>query len=925
MTIRQYSAAIVHNAYFFLIVTAITGTHAYAESHIQSSDSAPTTVNNPNKFTDEITVTARKREESLQNVPISISVFSDKAMRDRNINSAYGLSAFTPNFSFSPNLGRRLDVPNIRGQFGPLISSVEPNASFFIDGVYVSGSIATTSLANLERVEVLRGPQSAQFGRATFSGAVNYITRKPTEEFISEINTKIGEDGTYELGAWASGPASLGVPWLEDKLFYFAGADWQEWDGEWRNTLQDGQVDSSAQNQFAGRFYWRNNVLEAGDPPCSASSLSPLFDPTGPAGCAPTIGDNTKVGGEQTKVGTFRLDFRPTDSFELKVKYERGDAADDHYSYLFVPPNENNNCFNRAPGTGDILDPNGVAGTRSGGFICGPLTDSGFSNVINIPNLLRGVVTRPPSTPGQNVASGNSPTPTGEPIPTPQGVPFLGLRAETRRFLMEMNWDIYDYALTTRYSHSFADTEYVRDLDRSYALGPAATGLFESYRNELNNDDSIEIRLGSPDDQFIRWQIGYYFFDFDQDTYQRDLNGFARFALTDVGKQFTRNNAIFGSIDWDIKDNLTFSFEGRYAEDEKQRVSAIDPDPSSETFGEKLLAEDVWYDFSPRVSLTWQISEDISTYAQWAVGRKPGGFNFPFFDFDVGPDAFINADGSPNTEPFIEPEEAKTYEIGAKGTFLDGRLIANTALFYIDWKNQAVNKSTCIPLKNPLLPCETQNIVVNVGQSEVLGAELEISWFVTEALSLTAAYGFTDSEITGGFVDDELSELLCPTTCYTEFPVGDPQEGIRTPAAQAEFDSLGNVVGKKAPFVPRHNLALSALYEKEMAGDVGWFARNDWLYESKRYSTVSNLAWAPSQWVWNARVGVESELFTISLYLDNITNEKSPIQIQDFPLFDESAGYLDTSANALGVVSQRAFSIAPRRSRNAGLTAQFRF
>ena len=110
MTIRQYSAAIVHNAYFFLIVTAITGTHAYAESHIQSSDSAPTTVNNPNKFTDEITVTARKREESLQNVPISISVFSDKAMRDRNINSAYGLSAFPPNFSFSPNLGRRLDL-----------------------------------------------------------------------------------------------------------------------------------------------------------------------------------------------------------------------------------------------------------------------------------------------------------------------------------------------------------------------------------------------------------------------------------------------------------------------------------------------------------------------------------------------------------------------------------------------------------------------------------------------------------------------------------------------------------------------------------------------------------------------------------------------------------------------------------------------
>ncbi len=911
----------------FLAIPAIT----FAQE-LPDANQATRVTAEENDSADEITVTARKREESLQDVPISISVFNDKALRDRNINSAYNLSAFTPNFSFSPNLGRRLDVPNIRGQFGPLIGSTSPNASFFVDGVYVSGSIATTSLANLEQVEILRGPQSAQFGRATFSGAVNYITRKPTDKLMSEVNAKIGEDGTYELGAWASGPLPINVPALEDKLFFFAGADWQEWDGEWRNNLKPGQVDSAALDPFNGPFVWRNNVQKAGDPPCSDASRSPLFDPSGPAGCAPTAGDNSKVGGEETKVGTLRLDYRPTDYLEFKLKYERGDAADDHYSYLFVPPNEINNCYHRDP-DGNNKDPDRIAGTRSGGFICGPLTNEGFTNQINIPNFQRGVVTRPPSAPGRNVATGNLPTLTGEPIPTPKLAPFLGLRAETRRLLFESNADFGEYTLTARYAHSFADSEYVRDLDRSYALGPVTTGLFEGYRNEKNNDDSIEVRLASPVDQRFRWQFGYYLYDFDQDLHQRDTNGFARFVITNVGKQFTNNNAFFGSFDLDIRDDWTLAFEGRYAEDEIVRISAPfeDEDPTSPTFGDNIniVAEDTWYAFSPRITISHQVSDDLTTYAQWAVGDKPGGFNFPYFDFDVGPDAFFNADGSPNTRPFIEAEEAKTYEIGAKGTFFDGRLTANTAFFYIDWKNQAVNVLDCIPVKPTLnedgeviaqLPCEDQNVVVNVGKSEIWGAELELNWFVTEALSLTAAYGFTDSEITGGYVDDELAELRCRERCYETF-TDDEGNVLRTDEAQAIFDDRGNVIGNKAPYVPKHNLALSALYQAQLNSKLNWFMRNDWLYESKKYSTVSNLNWAPALWVWNGRAGVESDTFTIALYVDNITNEKSPIQIQDFPLFDASAGYNIGG----GVIFQRAFSIAPRRTRNFGMTANFRF
>ena len=299
-------------------VCALSPTLLLAQTDNDSSG-PPTTQQNTATIrtanTDEITVTARKREESLQDVPISISVFNDKAMRDRNIGSAYDLSAFTPNFSFSPNLGRRLDVPNIRGQFGPLISSVEPNASFFVDGVYISSSIATTSLANVEQVNVLRGPQSTQFGRATFSGAVDYITRKPTNELEGEINAKFGADGTREIGGWTSGPVPL-EGYFNEKLFYFAGASLQKWDGEWRNRLLPGQVDSAEQVLFAnlGAQYWRNNVQLPGDPPCSANSLPPLFDPDGPPGCAPTHWRRHRSGrprhedrNAKTRISAYRL------------------------------------------------------------------------------------------------------------------------------------------------------------------------------------------------------------------------------------------------------------------------------------------------------------------------------------------------------------------------------------------------------------------------------------------------------------------------------------------------------------------------------------------------------------------------------------------------------------------------------------------
>ncbi|TDJ43492.1 MAG: hypothetical protein E2O52_10330, partial [Gammaproteobacteria bacterium] len=180
---------------------------------------------------DELIVTARKTEENLQQVPISISAFSGDQMRERGILNNYDVAAFTPNFSTSQRVGRDLDRPTIRGMANPG-SRGEPNASYFIDGTFVAASISTATTQSMERVEVLRGPQSAQFGRATFSGAVNYVTRKPSDEFETELNVRYGTSDDSMLGGWASGPV------FTDKLLFLVSASYEEYGGQWNNNLQ---------------------------------------------------------------------------------------------------------------------------------------------------------------------------------------------------------------------------------------------------------------------------------------------------------------------------------------------------------------------------------------------------------------------------------------------------------------------------------------------------------------------------------------------------------------------------------------------------------------------------------------------------------------------------------------------------------------
>jgi len=157
---------------------------------------------------DEITVTARKREENLQSVPISISAFTDEDLRVRGVIDLETLADQTPGLSFGTSGAITSRRAIIRGMSQQTRVGDETNVATFVDGVYTPGfSGAEFFGANgLERIEVLKGPQSALYGRNSFAGAINYVTAKPTFDYEYGGQLTVGDGERRGLTAFVSGP-----------------------------------------------------------------------------------------------------------------------------------------------------------------------------------------------------------------------------------------------------------------------------------------------------------------------------------------------------------------------------------------------------------------------------------------------------------------------------------------------------------------------------------------------------------------------------------------------------------------------------------------------------------------------------------------------------------------------------------------------
>ena len=280
---------------------------------------------------EEIVVTARKRDENIQDIPISITAFSASDLARKNLQEMTDISLFTPGFNFENFGGYGSTAPVIRGATQVAATGrAQQNVSFFLDGVYLPRSYITDmGFADMERIEVVKGPQSARYGRNAFMGAINYVSRKPSEEWEIDASFTAGNFSRYD-GYIAAGGAI--VP---EKLKVRAFYDQSKFDGSWKNSHPFSDID---------------------------------FD--GP-------GTDDRLGGFDKKTYGVSFQFTPTESLTIDASYRNYDVDKEHQAQNWFGELDAESNLLNCGADNAVVRPPGTPGFGGGGnwsrLFCGEI------------------------------------------------------------------------------------------------------------------------------------------------------------------------------------------------------------------------------------------------------------------------------------------------------------------------------------------------------------------------------------------------------------------------------------------------------------------------------------------------------------------------------------------------------------------------
>ena len=210
---------------------------------------------------EEIKVTARKREEGLQDTPIAVSVFSSESLEARGVQRIDEIAGLTPNMSFD-NINTNGGGGNSAAVFlrgvgqRDFLPSADPGVGIYVDGVYYARSVGSVlDIIDIDRVEVLRGPQGTLFGRNTTGGAISIHTQKPHEEFEGKVRVRVGIDDRLDV------LGKVNVP-MSDNLYMSATVAKFDQDGFVVNPLNGMDTGDDDTLAFRGALRWQANNFE---------------------------------------------------------------------------------------------------------------------------------------------------------------------------------------------------------------------------------------------------------------------------------------------------------------------------------------------------------------------------------------------------------------------------------------------------------------------------------------------------------------------------------------------------------------------------------------------------------------------------------------------------------------------------------------
>jgi iron complex outermembrane recepter protein len=677
---------------------------------------------------EEVIVTAQRREETLQKVPASISVFSGEKLDAANIKDVRGYFMQTPNVTFQEegkSGPRSVDIA-MRG-----ISNIGGRVNAF--GIYLDGfNIANGSqegavnpaFEDIERVEVLRGPQGTFFGRNATGGALNITTKAPGPQFEGQVKSHYGSYGTWGMTGMVNAPV------VEDKFFIRAMVNYEESDGFVRNVNPaGGSSDYQLSNmKLAGRLLLTDSLTL--DLSIYAtredSGLSPLI-PTGVLGA-----DTASIVGTTVPVSD-GLDFYPSNT--SRVNHDQ--------------PLEQNN----------------------------DLTIGNFR-----------------------------------------------LRYEGEGFEVH---SITGYMDTRR--------DYMDDLD--FTSEPLLTQKID----DSSRTWSEELRVQSSGDGPWVWTVGALYAEDVSDVLHEVRSGTGGFFglpnafPIDVVVEDTRAKswAMFAQTTWHVLDRLALTVGGRYSNDELEQTSAgIGFGTPKQNNRGKVSFSDV----SPRFSVSYDLTDDVTSYLTASKGYKAGGLQF----------------NAALPQQSYDKEELWNYELGLRSYWLDHKLMLNATVFQMDWKDLQVESSATVvdPDTNAIIVIDA---TLNAASATSRGAELELSARPTQALQLDAAVGYLDAK-------------------FDEFP--------NAIVSGEEVD----LSGKRVIRSPKWTLSSNAQYDFPLAdlisADTLGYVRAEWSYRSKATPNMPSLVRSGFPFdidafqVVNLRTGMRTDAWALEAFLENALDEE---------------------------------------------------
>ena len=674
---------------------------------------------------EEVVVTARKRDESFSDVPMTVNVFTERNIEDAGIKRPADYIALVPNMTLveTQNAGNAFVV--IRGISQARNS--EPSVAVLVDGVLESNPAEfNQELFDLEQIEVLKGPQGALYGRNAIGGAIIITTRDPADALEGQVRLGYGNENSLRAQAALGGP--LGD---SDTLKFRVSANYFETDGFLDNEYLGGKVDPVQDVSARARLLWE-----------------------------------------------------PSETFAADLRFS-GSWLDTRALYFVIPrDNEANpvSSFTTPPDANDVTTP------------------------ITLDN------------PGINTRD-----------------------LYTGALKLDFETGLGTVTSVTAYN----STEEVLTGD-AYDFRPAANSVFMALLGtDLNQSQfldvssySQELRVTSKPGERLSWIAGAYFIHTDRfistgnmvDTgagvfpvYREPrLSGPNPSATYLADSQDNDAWAVFGDVTVALTEQLELDVALRYDEDRRENTTetppAFLPDPSAST-GE--VRTHTFSEWQPKATLRYKPNDSLTLFGGWSRGFRSGGFN------QTGVGAVADASGIAGVNDLFEAEVADTWEVGIKGTSPDARFSGSISLF----QTESTNGYFFVFL--------AANSTQNLGNldADYKGGEIELTWRPVDSLQFNAAYGVTDSEITG---------------------MEDP-----------------SVIGNQAPLVAEDTLNLGAQYTAPLGGgDLSLLIRADYQRIGETWWEPYNVTSRDPVELLDARVGLQGDRWAVTAWGRNLTDEK---------------------------------------------------